>query len=59
MLLTTSQVAERLEVSTKTVYRLVADGHLTSLRVLGGGRGLRFDPVEIQRFEAERVQAAS
>lgn len=59
MLLTTSQVAERLEVSTKTVYRLVADGHLASLRVLGAGRGLRFAQAEIERFEAERVRAAS
>lgn len=48
-LMTLAQVAEYLNLSTKTVRRLVADGKLPAYRVTGGKRGtpLRFKPVDV------------
>ena len=39
--LTTDEAAARLRISTKTLYRLVAEGKLRAARI-GGRRSLRF-----------------
>ena len=44
---TVGDVAERLGVSTKTVYRLTQDGQLHSFRV---GRNLRFSPNDLSTY---------
>ena len=38
-LLTTSQLAERLQVTTKTVQRMTSSGRIPAIRVAGTGRG--------------------
>ncbi len=48
-LLTVQDVAERLNVSTRTVRRLVAAGRLPCIRI---GRSLRFDPVSVDQVVA-------
>ncbi len=46
-LLTVQQTAELLNVSTKTVSRLIMRGELTALRI---GRSVRVSPVELERL---------
>lgn len=55
MLLTTPEVAERLKVSTKTITRLIQQGEIKAVTVVGW-RGLRFDSDEVARFEADRLR---
>jgi excisionase family DNA binding protein len=50
-LMTVSELAEYLQVSHSTIYRLRRDRHLPFLR-LGGS--FYFDPFEIQRWIGER-----
>lgn len=52
-LLSTRQTADELEVSVRTIQRLLKNGELHAFRVLGV-RGLRFDADEVARFQAER-----
>lgn len=52
MLLTTSQVAERLGVSVRTVLRLVQRGDLVAVRL--SQKNFRFEAAEIARFIDER-----
>ena len=47
MLLTIEQVAERLQVSTQTVRRLIKDGKLKAVRV---GIQIRVREEDLQRF---------
>lgn len=51
-LLSTAEAAERLNIPPQSVYHLVQDGHLTSVRI---GRLHRFHPEELDRF----IRAAS
>ena len=48
-LMTLAQVAEYLNVSTKSVRRVVAEGKLPAYRVTSGQRGspLRFKPADV------------
>ncbi|MCI2192547.1 MAG: helix-turn-helix domain-containing protein [Ancrocorticia sp.] len=46
-LFTTSEIAEYLQVSTSTVYRLIRDGALKGVRV---GQSLRFTRKNIEDF---------
>lgn len=55
MLLTTTQVAERLGVERHTVYRMIERGQLTPIKI--SDRNFKFDPQELDRFLAG--QAAS
>ncbi len=48
-LLTTRQVADLLQVSPKTVSRLIKQGRLPSYRIAGSG------PRRIRRFDVERL----
>jgi excisionase family DNA binding protein len=45
--LSTSEVAETLGVSSRSVHRLIDDGQLTAFRI---GRVLRIDKTEVARF---------
>jgi excisionase family DNA binding protein len=49
---TPKQVAEILNTSTMTVYRLINDGALLAIRV---GRQLKVDPVEVRAFERRNI----
>lgn len=49
--LTSSEVAERLAVSPKTVSRWAKEGRLGHAKTLGGHR--RFDPEQIDQLEQE------
>jgi excisionase family DNA binding protein len=49
--LTSTEVAERLHVSAKTVSRWAKQGRLAHQRTLGGHR--RYDPDHIDRLERE------
>lgn len=54
-LLTTKQVADRFGVTVKTVHRWVETGKLGQALKLDGPLGARlFDPLEVDRYEAER-----
>ena len=55
MLLTPPEAAERLRVSLRMVYALMADGSITSVRIR---RAKRIDEHELQRF-IESCQFAS
>lgn len=46
--ITLAQAAERLDVSTKTIRRRIADGSLTGYRV--GPQVIRLDPDEVDRL---------
>jgi excisionase family DNA binding protein len=46
-LLTLKQVAEWLQISDRTVHRLIAEGKLQGLKV---GRQWRFEKAEIERY---------
>lgn len=52
--LTVKQLACEMEISTRTVYRRVADGEFPAYRV---GRQLRFDRDEV--LNAVRINAAT
>jgi excisionase family DNA binding protein len=52
--LNTSEVAERLHVSPKTVSRWAKEGKLGHLRTLGGHR--RYNPADIDRLARELTQ---
>jgi excisionase family DNA binding protein len=56
MLLTPAQVRERLNLGRNTVYELLREGHLRSIRV---GRLIRIPEAEIDRFigEAQAIAA--
>ena len=49
-LLTLQQVADRLQVSTSTVRRLVAAGRLKAVRI---GRNLRVRPEDLSKYIEE------
>lgn len=54
-LLTITQVAEILGVTTRTIYRMLSDNELRSNRV---GHRTRFEPSEIRRYiAASRVDS--
>jgi excisionase family DNA binding protein len=57
VLLTTSQVAERLGVSAKTVQRLANRGELLTVRPTPKAK--RFLSEDVDRFIAERTEEAS
>lgn len=57
MLLTSAQVAERLQVTTRTVRTWVREGRLDCIRL--SSRAIRFDAAEIARFIDERTQQAA
>lgn len=42
------EVAERLNISLNTLYRLADEGHIRSIRV--GKRLRRFDPAAVEEF---------
>lgn len=54
--LTVDQVAEVLAVSSSTVYRLVREGHLPSIRV--GKAGRRITSAQLDQFIASGGAAA-
>lgn len=51
-LLTAAEVAERLRVSTMTVYRLIRSGELPAVRV---GRNYRVRAEELDRYLEQQV----
>ncbi len=51
-LLTVEQVAKAMQVSVKTVYRLVTENKIPSLRV---GSSIRFDPDKIQEWQNQNT----
>lgn len=53
--LTVPEVAGRLRVSRMTVYRLVHDGTIPSIRV---GRGFRINPIDLDVFLREAKTTA-
>lgn len=55
-LLDVNQVAGRLNVSPRTVYRLIDSGELPAFRV-GTGRSLRVKQSEFEIFRAKREAA--
>lgn len=57
VLLTTSQVANRLGVNVQTVRRMVKRGDLVAVRM--SPKSFRFEPSEIARFIEERSEVAS
>ena len=55
-LLTVAEVAERLRVSTMTVYRLIQRGELAALRI---GRSYRIEPSALDAYLSAGSDAAS
>jgi excisionase family DNA binding protein len=55
-LLTVSEAVERIGVSRRTVYTLIANGELPSVKV-GGSR--RFVAADVDRFIAERREGGA
>jgi excisionase family DNA binding protein len=53
MLLTASQIAERLQVSLSFVYELIQRGELKSVHM---GRAVRVRPEDLHQFIEQRVQ---
>ncbi len=51
-LLTVEQVAKAMQVSVKTVYRLVTENKIPGLRV---GSSIRFDPDKIEAWQNENT----
>lgn len=49
-LLDAAEVSKILGVPTKSVYQIVSDGHLPSVRI---GRRIRFRPTDVQAFIAK------
>lgn len=49
-LLKPDEAADRLAISTRTLYRLVAAGVLTPIRL---GRSVRFDPADLDALVAK------
>ena len=56
-LLTVAQAAERLNVTPRTVRRMIARGQLTGYRL--GGRLIRIDEIEIEHCLVEIPSARS
>ncbi len=54
-LMTVSEVAERLRVSTMTVYRLIKSGELRALRI---GKSYRISAEDFDAYLAERFTEA-
>ena len=54
--LTVAEAADRLNVSTKTVYDLVNRGELSHHRV--GGRTIRFVPADIKEYQRQTAESA-
>lgn len=50
-LLTLQEVAERWQVSTKTIQRLIAAGRLHPVRI---GRKIRLHPSDIKKYESQK-----
>jgi len=48
MYLTVAQAAERLQVSTKTIFRRIADGSIVAHRL--GSRTIRIAEEELERY---------
>lgn len=58
-LLTVKEVAERLGLSRVSILRLVNEGSLTTIEVIGGEkRTLRFQPEDIEKFLVSRERKA-
>ena len=49
--LTINEIAERFNISTRTVRRYISRGYLTAHRI--GPKMLRIDPAEVARFLGE------
>lgn len=49
-LLTLAEVADHLQVTTRTIRRLVSDGELPALRIGAHGRVLRFKEQDVDRL---------
>lgn len=49
-LLTVREVAERLDVSEKQVYRLIRRGELPAVQLGGPGTAIRIDPDELRAW---------
>lgn len=58
-LLTVAAVARRLNVSERTVWRLIASGELPALRLGGPGKATRVDPDELARWLYSNPQDAA
>lgn len=58
MYLTIKQAAQRLQVSTKTIFRRIEDGSLSCIQL--GARTIRIEEEELQRYvnshKREKVQ---
>ena len=54
--LTSTEAAERLHVSPKTISRWSAEGRLPHVRTLGGHR--RYDPAMVDRLARQLTQPA-
>lgn len=52
-LATVETVASYLNVCTKTVYRLHAEGHLTGVKI---GRALRFSPNDVHAYVEQQKE---
>lgn len=48
MYLTVKQASERLQVSTKTIFRRIKDGSITAIRL--GPKTIRIEEAELQRY---------
>lgn len=48
MYLTVKQAAERLNVSTKTIFRRIKDGSISAIRL--GEKTIRIEDAELQRY---------
>lgn len=57
MLLTSAQVAERLGISIRNLYRMVDRGQITPVRI--SARNFRFAPEELERFIADASDKAA
>lgn len=55
-LLTAADVADRLRVSTMTVYRLIASGRLTGIRL--GDKSMRVRPADLDAYIAASTTAS-
>ena len=53
-LLSVHEVADRLSLSTRTIWRLLRRGDLTELKI---GKSVRIDAADLQRFVESKKQA--
>lgn len=51
-MLTVSETAKRMSVSTKTVYRLMANGHLRKVKI---GRSTRISEDDLNRYLEQQI----